>query len=396
MLTSEKRHLPLYLSVLASFFLFGVSNTVIGATLPRILDDFGWSYRAAGAVLAAGSIAFFLSAYAAGRLVGRLGAKTVLAAGFGLNLVALAFFGSGPSIWLNLALNACMGAGQGLLEVGANWAVLRMSDERTGRSLSIVHGAFALGAVVGPVIAGALAAASAPWVLSFRGLCALFAAMFAASLVLPLDALGRDEARVAGGPSLSRRPAYWLGALALFLYVGAEHGVSTWSAELFKRALGSSAATASIAVSVFWIGLFEGRMGIPAAFPRARPGSVLGILSLGTVGSIATLALCAIIGPAAAPLAWVAVAVAGLACSAIYPLVVSVVGAAFPRDQGTATGFASTGGGLGAFAFPWIMANAAATFGLAAGFVLYAAVAVAAALGYRALCAAAARERSAG
>lgn len=394
MLVSEKRYRPLYLSVLVSFVLFGVSNTVIGASLPRILDDFGWSYRSAGAVFAASSVAFFISAFLAGRLVGRIGARATLAAGFALNAVALAFFGSSPSVWVNLALNACIGAGQGLLEIGANWAVLRMSGEKSGRSLSIVHGAFAVGAVLGPVAAGLLGSSSAPWAFAFRALSALFFAMLAASFFLPLDALGRDEAAAPGGKRLSGEPAYWLGALALFLYVGSEQGVSTWAAELFKRALGASAATASVAVSVFWIGLVIGRVGIPSAFSRARPSAILAVLSLGTVSSLTVLAACALIGPAAAPLAWAAVAVAGLACSAVYPLVVSVVAAAFPGEQGSATGFASMGGGLGAFAFPYLMANAAASYGLAAGFGIYAAVAAAAAVGYRALCFFAAKKRA--
>jgi len=62
----EKRFLPLYIGLFSIFALFGISMTVIGATLPKIFVDFGWSYTTAGAIIAAGSIGYFLSSYLAG------------------------------------------------------------------------------------------------------------------------------------------------------------------------------------------------------------------------------------------------------------------------------------------------------------------------------------------
>lgn len=396
--TIRKNSRSIYAAVFGAFFLFGVSTTVIGAVLPRILDDFSWGYRGVGLVLAAGSIAFFIASYVAGTVIGRLGARAAFTLGFAADTLGLTLFGTVPGLVPNLILFACVGAGQGFIEVSANWSVLRMStEESAGKTLSLIHGAFAVGAVLGPVLAGVLIASGAPWQTAFRILAALFAVMIAVTFALPFAALGREAPRAGTGHrnhSLARKSAYWLGALSLLLYVGAEYGLSNWSAEFFVRILRASPATAAMVVSVFWFGLLAGRVGIPLAFPRTRPGMLLGILSLGMVGSYALLAVTAFIGESALPVAWAAVALAGLSSSSVYPLVIGIVAGAFPDRQGEATGLASTGGGVGAFVFPFIMSNVAAALGLAAGFVVYAAVAIAGAICYRALIASADRERA--
>ena len=42
----------LFISLFGTFTLFGTSMTMVGASLPKILGDFHWSYSAAGAVIA--------------------------------------------------------------------------------------------------------------------------------------------------------------------------------------------------------------------------------------------------------------------------------------------------------------------------------------------------------
>jgi len=67
----------------------------------------------------------------------------------------------------------------------------------------------------------------------------------------------------------------------------------------------------------------------------------------------------------------VLVALAGLGCSVVYPISVTIVGGIFPQAQSQAIAFASTGGGIGSFAFPFLMANLAALFGIRVGFASY-------------------------
>ena len=57
----ESRLRTLFLVLFAVFALYGTSMTIIGATLPKILADFQWSYLAAGFVLGAGACLLYTS-----------------------------------------------------------------------------------------------------------------------------------------------------------------------------------------------------------------------------------------------------------------------------------------------------------------------------------------------
>jgi MFS family permease len=63
---------------------------------------------------------------------------------------------------------------------------------------------------------------------------------------------------------------------------------------------------------------------------------------------------------------------AGLGCSIVYPIVVTIVGSAFPRSQSEAVAFSAMGGGLGAFVFPFLMSYISGTWGIRFGFTTYA------------------------
>lgn len=370
----ERRHAPIYAFLVCLFALFGTSMTVIGATLPRILENFGWSYGTAGAVIAANAIGYFGSVFAAGRIVGRIGPRTAALIGLSLVSGGLALFAASPGPALNLALYALIGIGQGFLEILVNWSVMRM--DREGRAMSIMHAAFSIGAVAGPFAVGWLLASGRPWVLIYRGMALLFGVLLAAGLALPFDRLGRETvaARTGGGPSVRDR-AYVLGFAVLFLYVGAELGISNWAAELFVRSFRGSEATGSFMVSLFWLGLLAGRLGIPLLLPRARQEKVLVVLSAGLAASTLLLAVSSFFGPPAALVGAASVALAGLFCSSIYPIVIFLEGRAHPGAEGAAIGFAGAGGGLGAFLFPFLMSRIAGAAGVNVGFAFYALVA---------------------
>ncbi len=384
----ERRFAPVYGFLACLFLLFGTSMTVIGATLPRILEDFGWSYGTAGAVIAANAVGYFGSMYAAGRLVGRIGPRAAAVIGLSLVSGGLALFAASPGPALNLALYALIGIGQGFLEILVNWSVMRM--DREGRAMSLMHAAFSIGAVAGPFVVGWLLAFDRPWTLVYRGMALLFGVLLAAGLALPFDRLGREtvSAKAGGRPSVRDR-AYGLGFAVLFLYVGAELGISNWAAELFVRSFGRPEATGSFMVSLFWLGLLAGRLGIPLLLPRARQEKVLIVLSAGLTVSTILLAAAAFAGPPAALLGAVSVALAGLSCSSIYPIVMFLEGRAHPGAEGAAMGFAGAGGGLGAFLFPFLMSRIAGAAGVKVGFAFYALVAAAASASALALAAAA-------
>ena len=370
----EPRFRALFLSLFSVFTLFGTSITIIGATLPKILADFQWSYLVAGLVIGAGAVAYFVSSFAAGYLIKYLGPKPTILLGLLLEIVGLSFFAATADPLVNILLNALIGLGQGGIEVGVNYSTLRVDPHNTGRPMNLMHGAFAVGAIAGPLALGVLLQSGLNWILIYRGIAFVFALLavlivFAALPKISAPAAASD----AGGERLSANPAYWLSFFALFLYVGVELGISNWIAEYFVAVFAYSAAESALLVSLFWGGLLAGRFGVPLLYRGTRQDAVLVALSL--LATLSVLLLTALAYAALAPItvkvALGAVFFAGLGCSVYYPVVITMLGKCFPHAQSQAIGFAATGGGIGSFAFPFIMSAIAQHWGIRAGFATY-------------------------
>ncbi len=350
--------------------------TVIGATLPKIFVDFGWSYTTAGAIIAAGSIGYFLSSYLAGIFLSALGLRLTLSLSLLLIFAGLEFFAATPVPWLNMLLYFIVGVGQGGIELSVDWATLRMEGAGGGRAMSLMHGAFSIGAVVGPLIIAILISAHLEWTLIYRGIGVLFLAIAVFMQFMPLAALGKDRGHIAGGSrrDLFRHPAYWLGFFALFVYVGVELGISNWVAEYFVRVFGAPIATGSFMVSLFWAGLLVGRFGVPflqATIKREKIFIVLSVLMALSVIALASIGFMNN-GKIASVIAGVLVIFAGFGCSIIYPNIMSILGDLFPHTQSEAVGFAAMGGGMGGFVFPYLMSAVSAAWGIRTGFMIYA------------------------
>jgi MFS family permease len=96
---------------------------------------------------------------------------------------------------------------------------------------------------------------------------------------------------------------------------------------------------------------------------------VLTVLGTFLIASTIALAVAGFVGGVL--VAYIASASAGFGCSCIYPVSISLVGEAFPDAQGEAMGFASAGGGLGAFLFPLATAYVARAWGIRVGYVTF-------------------------
>lgn len=366
----DRTYRPLYGGLLSAFVIFGIGMTIIGATLPKILAEFSWSYTAAGAVIAAGALGYFVSTYLNGILMQHIGPKAVITIGLALQVVALAFFATTPSIALNFFLNLLIGLGQGGTEVTINYTVVRMEQKGQSHLMSLMHAAFSVGAVIGPLAIGFIIRFGMAWQLVYRGLAAVTLALVVAMLLLPFGRVSHAEveedkkSRATAPPE--RQPMFYLAFLVLFLYVGLELGTSNWVSEYFVKFLGSAPSIGAFMVSVFWGGILIGRIGVPAVFRRVEHTRVLVGLAL---ASGVTLAAALLLRDAVG--SGFAFFLAGLACSAIYPLVMTIIGHHFSAGQSRAVGFAATGGGVGSFLFPFIMAAVSETFGIQKGFFLY-------------------------
>lgn len=353
----------LYALLLTNFTLFGVALTLLGATIPKIIETFSWSYTATGFVLAAGSIGYFVSTFLCGFLVQRVGSKRVLVGGLCIQGLGLLLFARHPSPYVNLLLNFTLGFGQGGSEVVTNYGVIRMEKPGESRLMSLMHGMFCVGAILGPVVLGSLLRIDVGWRVLYRVIavgCVAMAAVFASMPFQAIDPLERQ--RNTKSRRILREPMLILSALIILLYVGGELGVSNWIAEYYVTELGASASNAAYMVSVLWAGLLCGRLALTGALGNQRPEKLL--VWMGILCTVFLFAALAFHSPG---IVAVLIFLTGLGYSGIYPIVMALVGHYFSENQGVASGFVSTGGGIGALLFPFPVAFLGDRWGLHTG-----------------------------
>ena len=366
----EPGHRVLFASMLGSFALFGLNMTATGAVLPQVIREFQWSYTTTAVVLYASALGYFLATFISGVLIQRLGPRKVIVGGLLVQAVGLGFFGLTGSVAVNVALRLLIGAGAAGTEVVVNFGVVRMERGGQSRLMNLMHAAFAAGAVVSPLVVLLIAEAGSTWQMIFRLGSALSLAMAAAMAAMPFSRL--DAAVQAGREPASlgevlRNPLVVLGSLILMVYVGVEIGVTDWVAEYCVETMSASPTYAGLLVSAFWVGLLAGRVGVSALYHGTRQGGLL--LAMGVTSAVAMVAV--MVTPSAVGVA-VAVFVAGLGFSAIYPVVMALMGRHVGTGQSLAVAIASTGGGVGAFVFPFGLTAVLDQIGIARGFALYA------------------------
>lgn len=355
----------------AHFALYGVAVTLVGATVPEIIRTFGWSYLDVGAVMAAGSAGYLSGCFSGGVLVRKAGPRRMLLMGLVLEGLGLGGFGSDPGLAFNLGTLLLVGLGQGWTEVATNYCLVRLEKPGESRLMNLIHAGFTVGACLGPAGVGMLLASGAPWRLAYEGVALLLLGVALVILRLPFPFAPAQEAassRAALG-SLARDPLLLLLGVVIFLYVGAEIGISSWIAEYYVETFAVSTATGAYMVSVVWLGLLLGRLALSAGYRGRQQALLLGLTCLAALPL--PLALCS-------DSPWVAgglFLVSGLGFSAVYPVVMALVGECFAREQSLAIGLVSGAGGVGSLSFPFIMAAIAGHFGIAQSFWFCAATA---------------------
>lgn len=389
----DRKAKRLYLALMANFIALGVSMTVFGATVPQIIDGFGWDYLTTGIVMAAGACGGFISAFACGRLLRRVKAKLLLVAGLACLALTLVLFGKTPSAVLNGIVYFLMGIGSGFSEVITNSAVVRMERPGESRLMNLMHAGFCAGAVIGPVTVSVLSAARVRFGDLFSG-AGLFQLAIIALILLqdfprmestagleaadgkegaPPKAGGRDRPM-----AVWQRPLFWALIGAMFLYVGVEFTYNSWISEFAARHRSMGPSLAAAMVSVFWSGLLAGRIILSFAYRGKRQERMLALLAAASVlFFFLTAAFPASRGEASPPamraLSWACAFLTGLCFSGCYPIIVSILGEEFAGST-TVLGICSSAAGIGTLIFPLATGWLAASIGLPRAFLAAAGV----------------------
>jgi len=298
--------------MLALFFTWGLATVLVDVVTPKLKSLFSLSYAEATLTQVSFFVAYAVVSLPAGLMVARIGSMRGLVVGLLVMASGCLMFAPAARIGLFpifLAALFVMASGIAVLQVAANPLVARLGPAAQAPSrLTLAQTFNALGTTVGPAIgawtilahtpeidtAGAttavLAAARQAEASALQGPFLVIAGVLGGLAILFWRLRSRVDGETGDGAAsghglgldLLRRPRVALGALALFLYVGAEVAIGTLMVSYLEqpRVLGADPAGAARLLSFYWGGALIGRIVGSAVLRVVRPGAALAVCSL--------------------------------------------------------------------------------------------------------------------
>jgi fucose permease len=321
------------LVVYLSGFLQGLTLVSFPAASGVLTQDLGFSDAQYGAIFLPQVALAVAGAIGGAALAGRIGLRALLVAALiagGLSqglLAAAAWVGPSQTFAIVLAGTGLLGLGFGFSGAPLNSYPPLLFPRQTTAAVVAAHTVVGFGLTAGPLIAGWFIGAGRwyGWPLILGAACVLVA-LLTLGVRLPRPAIPADR----GGAAPSAHPlatgTFWLFAALSVFYAFAEGTFANWAVVYLREAKGLPEATAGLALSVFWGALVAGRLAVTALVTRIPPEWIwLGLPLLMTAAFLA-------LPFARDPLSGIGLfALAGLACSAFFPLTITLASERFPE-----------------------------------------------------------------
>ena len=319
------------------FMMFAMTTDSVGVIIPALIKSFHLSMTAAGAFQYASMAGIALSGLGLGFLADRLGRKATII--LGLSMFALTAFAilAGHQFPYFVTLLFIAGAAIGLFKTGALALIgdLSASTAAHTRTMNMVEGFFAVGAIIGPAIVTRLLLGGASWTWLYAIAGTLCLLLIGAALLVRYPRPRKSDdmpARPLEALALLRDPfclAFSAGAMA---YVGVETAIYVWMPTLLSAYHGPWLALSAYALTVFFALRAAGRFLGSLMLVRWRWTTVLAVAS----GGVFTCFALALIGGVG--VAVVALPASGLLMSVIYPTLNSKGISCFPKARHGAAG----------------------------------------------------------
>lgn len=307
----------LRLFVMALFFIFGGITSLNDVIIPKLKELFTLNYAEAMLVQFCFFTAYALIGIPGARLVKRIGYMRGAVAGLLTMLVGCLLFipaSRTATYGVFLAALFVLASGVVLVQVVANPLISLLGPPATAHSRLTFAQAFnSLGTTIFPwfgslLILGGLARVSAadltgPALDRYRqaesqaivhGYLGLAVALGVVAAVVWLfrNALPREQHEASAGLAgldLLQRPRFGLGALCIFLYVGAEVSIGSLIVNYLRQAhvMGLAERAAGQMISFYWGGAMVGRFVGSAVLRTVSPGKALAGVAVAAIGLIA-------------------------------------------------------------------------------------------------------------
>ena len=370
-------------SLTSLFFMWGLITSLNDVLIPRLKAVFDLSYTEAMMIQFCFFFAYFVVSLPAGSLIKRIGYKSGVVVGLIIAGMGCACFypaAAYESYNYFLAALFVLAAGITILQVAANPYVTALGNPVTASSRLTLTQAFnSLGTTVGPWLGGILILTSATSAVEssvtdassvqmpYLVLAATLIVMSVIFAMLKLPEIEDEEPTV----SAEIEGSAWnythlvLGAVAIFVYVGAEVSIGSFLINFLgeESIAGLEEMEAAKYVSFYWAGAMVGRFIGAAAMQKIAAGKALAF------NAIAASILVAITVFSSGALAMWAILLVGLFNSIMFPTIFSLGVAGLGEHTSQGSGIlclAIVGGAL----LPLLQGLLADTYGVQNAFAL--------------------------
>jgi FHS family L-fucose permease-like MFS transporter len=335
---------------------FGLVTTVIGV----IIDKFQATYSVPLQVAALLPFGFYLSyglfSVPSGLMMDRFGAKTVLTAGMILMTLGCLFLYLSGSYIMVIAMIFMAGTGVAVIQTAGNPFIRELDrPEKYTSNLTTIIGINGLGCALGPLLVPFLQTRGLPWntVYLVFGLFSLILLVLLLTVRVPkIVLLDEEKIDISIITRLLKNPVIITYSLAIFFYVGAEVGTSSYIIVFMDKVHGFGTdislwdkgnfmylvfpSASALAVGLFWLAQAAGRLAAGQIMRYISPRAVFIFHSAATCLSI----LVAIVAPAMTSL--IAFIVTGYFTSVLFTSIFSATIQSFDKYHGAISGILCT------------------------------------------------------
>jgi DHA1 family quinolone resistance protein-like MFS transporter len=336
--SGSERNLRLTRGLICLMFMtFAMTSDAVGGVIPRVIEEFRLSMKAASAFHYAPMIAMALGALLLGFLADRLGRKRTIVLGLALYGVSSFAFAFGQSFGLFVGLLAVSGLGISIFKIGALALVgdVSVSVSSHTRLMNTAEGFFAVGSILGPAVVAILLSHGLSWKWLYvvaAGLCVLLIAV-AVRIKDPGAPSSVEVASLNNTFRLMKDP-YALGfSLLITLYVAVEVAVYVWMPTYVRAYRGAYPWLPVYGLTLFFLLRALGRFLALWLLARFAWTAVLAVF-----GTVIFVCFAGSVAGGVESGAWL-LPLSGLFMSMIYPTLNSKGISCFPKAQhGAAAG----------------------------------------------------------
>lgn len=322
-------------SLTSLFFMWGFITAMNDVLIPHLKGVFALSYTQAMLIQFCFFGAYFLVSVPAGWLVKRIGFQRGISAGLLVACIGCLLFvpaATSHAYWIFLSALFVLASGITILQVAANPIVTLLGKPQTASSRLTLTQAFnSLGTTLAPIIGGILIfsvidehdtsanSVILPYVILAAVLFLLAMTFLKITLpdTSPSEVVGSVVSKK-GSPLQHRHLT--LGAICIFIYVGAEVSIGSFIVNFLGEPYiaGLAESTAATYLSYYWGGAMVGRFVGAAVMQKIPAGKLLAF------NSVCAMGLIALVISSSGALAMWAILMVGLFNSIMFPTIFSL------------------------------------------------------------------------